>query len=158
MTDSTDASDPRSIDFPDSLRFTLASASELFDAAVADADAAETGGETASEAIRAFESIADLRELLTERRLAVLRSVHEEPPESISALSDRLDRPYAVVHDDVQTLAAHDVVRFEDGPRGAKRPFVPYESIRVDVPLVGEADLPGAARGPDDASDAARSR
>lgn len=129
-------------DYPATLRFTLAGGDEQFDASIADAARAESGEGVASEAVRAFDSLASLRELLTDRRLEALRSIHDDPPESISALADRLDRSYAVVHQDVQTLAKHDVVHFGDGPRGAKRPFVPYDSVRVDVPLVGPTDVP----------------
>lgn len=131
-----------STDYPTTLRFTLATGDEQFDAAIVDAEAADSGEPVGAEAVRAFDSLADLRELLTDRRLEALRSIHEDPPASISALATRLDRPYAVVHEDVQTLATHDVVQFRDGPRGAKRPYVPYESVRVDVPLVGGTDVP----------------
>lgn len=146
-----DEDSPRDLspEYPETLRFTLASGDDQFDAAIADVEGAEAGvqsdaavdGPDATEAVRAFDSLAELRELLTDRRLEALRSIHADPPDSISALADRLDRPYAVVHEDVQTLARHGVVVFGDGPRGAKRPVVPYESIRVDVPLVGDTGL-----------------
>ncbi|GAB3684918.1 hypothetical protein GCM10028857_14570 [Salinarchaeum chitinilyticum] len=142
----TEGNDPDAADasteYPATLRFTLATSDEQFDAAIADAEAADSGESVGDEAVRAFDSIADLRELLTDRRLEALRSIHADPPASISALATRLDRPYAVVHEDVQTLARHGVVQFGDGPRGAKRPYVPYESVRVDVPLVGGTDVP----------------
>lgn len=143
MSEDEESLDPGpDLDFPEVLRVTVASGEEAFDAAVAEASSAEAGGRTRREAVRAFESLADLRELLTPRRLEALRSIHDDPPESISALARRLDRPYAVVHADVETLAGHDVVHFEDGPRGAKRPFVPYDQVRVDVPLVGPPEVP----------------
>ena len=144
MTDSNEApTRDEQLDYPETLRFTLSTGDEQFDAAVADVQAAESGsGGVASEAVRAFESLADLRALLTDRRLEALRSIHGDPPDSISDLARRLDRPYAVVHEDVQTLAKHDVVHFAEGPRGAKRPFVPYDSVRVEVPLVGSSDVP----------------
>lgn len=139
-----DGKPPRepSLDYPETIRFTLATSEEQFDAALADAETAESGQEVGTDAVRAFDSLADLRELLTDRRLEALRSIHADPPDSIRALARRLDRSYAVVHEDVETLAKHGVVHFADGPRGAKRPFVPYESVRVDVPLVGGADVP----------------
>lgn len=67
-------------DYPETLRFTLSTGDEQFDAAVADARAAESGGGVAPEAARAFDSLADLRELLTDRRLEALRSIHDDPP------------------------------------------------------------------------------
>lgn len=155
---SCDLDGDESVRYQTTLRFTVATGDEGFDAALADAAAAEAG-EPSQEAVRAFESVSELRTLLTERRLEVLRSIHRNPPESISALATRLERPYAVVHEDVQTLARHDVVQFESGPRGAKRPFVPYEAVRVDVPLVGEIDVPDSIEWTSgDGGDAARSR
>jgi predicted transcriptional regulator len=143
MTDPDEASErDAALDYPDTLRFTLATGEEQFDAAITDVEAATSGAEAGTEAVRAFDSVADLRELLTDRRLEALRSIHADPPDSISALAERLERPYAVVHEDVRTLERHGVVHFADGPRGAKRPFVPYESVRVDVPLVGDTGVP----------------
>lgn len=133
---------PSSPNYPERLRITVTTGDAAFDEAIAQASAADSSGGSCEEALRAFDSLAAVRELLTDRRLEVLRSVHEESPESISALARRLDRPYAVVHDDVGTLASHGLLHFSDGPRGAKRPFVPYESIRVDVPLVGDLEPP----------------
>jgi predicted transcriptional regulator len=125
------------LNYPDTLRPTLSDTASMFDEALAAADAIDRGEGTDPEATRAFRDIADLRELLTDRRLAVLRAIYDSPPDSISALADRLDRAYSVVHHDVEVLAEHDIVQFRDGPRGAKRPYVPYDTIRVDIPLVG---------------------
>ncbi len=166
MTDTDDEPTMRTEDlnYPETLRLTLADAESAFDDALAAADAAERGGEHRPAAVRAFRDVDDLRQLLTGRRLEVLRAVYDDPPDSISALATRLDRAYAVVHEDVQILADHDVVQFREGPRGAKRPYVPYEAIRVDIPLVGaavtatslDADREAAVQedGPDDARDA----
>jgi|GEM_PF-1855916 len=142
MTDEEESIRSAAASYPSTLRITVASGDDAFDAALEDAVAAESDRGPAEEAVRAFESLADLRRLLTERRLEVLRSVHADPPSSISALADRLDRPYKVVHEDVGVLADHAVIRFEAGPGNAKRPFVPYESVRIDVPLLGEFEVP----------------
>lgn len=142
MTDTDDEPTMRTEDlnYPETLRLTLADAESAFDDALAAVDAAERGDEEhRPAAVRAFRDVDDLRQLLTDRRLEVLRAIYDDPPDSISALATRLDRAYAVVHEDVQILADHDVVQFREGPRGAKRPYVPYEAIRVDIPLVGAA-------------------
>ena len=57
-----------------------------------------------------------------------------EPAGSITALADRLDRSYSVVHDDVDVLAEYGVVQFRRAGQ-AKQPFVPYERIAFDVTI-----------------------
>lgn len=125
--------------YPDTLRLTIASSDSMFDQTAAKLEAFEnndTKGPT-DEAVRAFENISDLRELLTDQRVAVLRAIHKRSPESISALADRLNRAYSVVHSDVEVLASYDIVHYRKGARGSKQPYIPYQTIRVDIPLVG---------------------
>lgn len=83
-----------------------------------------------------FENPADLRALLTDRRIELLRSVMTERPESIRQLADRVERDVKSVHSDLQVLAEYDVVRFESDGR-AKRPFVPYETIEIALEISG---------------------
>lgn len=83
-----------------------------------------------------FENPADLRALLTDRRIELLRSVMTERPESIRQLADRIERDVKSVHSDLQVLAEYDVVRFESDGR-AKRPFVPYETIEIALEISG---------------------
>ena len=77
---------------------------------------------------------SDLRALLTDRRLELLRSVMSERPDSIRQLAERVDRDVKSVHDDLQILADYDIVHFEQAGR-AKRPFVPYDSIQVRLEI-----------------------
>lgn len=125
------------LNYPETLRLTLSDAESMFENALETAEEINSGGPIQPEGIRAFQDIDDLRVLLTDRRLEVLRAIHDDPPKSISALADRLGRAYSVVHEDVTILAEHHVVHFREGPRGAKQPYVPYEMISVDIPLVG---------------------
>lgn len=81
-----------------------------------------------------FENPSDLRALLTDRRIELLRSIMTERPESIRQLADRVGRDVKTVHDDLQVLAQYDIVRFEQAGR-AKRPFVPYETIEVSLEI-----------------------
>lgn len=90
-----------------------------------------------------FENPTDLRALLTDRRIELLRSVMTERPESIRKLADRVERDVKSVHSDLQVLAEYDVVRFESDGR-AKRPFVPYETIEIALEISG-ADGTNAA-------------
>ena len=81
-----------------------------------------------------FQNPSDLRALLTDRRVELLRSIMTERPDSIRQLAERLDRDVKTVHDDLQVLAEYDVVHFEQAGR-AKRPFVPYDSIEVSLEI-----------------------
>ncbi|MFC7114637.1 hypothetical protein ACFQH2_06230 [Natronoarchaeum sp. GCM10025703] len=69
----------------------------------------------------------------------------EGAAESISAVAEALDRDYRAVHDDVSLLDDYGLVFVvEDGQ--AKRPYLPYERIHLDVELIGEQ--PGEERAP----------
>jgi predicted transcriptional regulator len=81
-----------------------------------------------------FQNPSDLRALLTDRRVELLRSVMAERPDSIRGLADRLDRDVKSVYDDVGVLSEYDIVHFERDGR-AKRPFVPYETIEVRLDI-----------------------
>jgi len=126
--------------YPETLRITVGSVESMVDAAVAQLD----GDGPAEEAVRAFDSVADIRQLLTDRRLELMRSIMTAPPDSISDLADRLGRNYSDVHGDVEVLADHNIVYFDTDGR-AKRPVIPYERVRVDIEVVADADSEHAA-------------
>lgn len=81
-----------------------------------------------------FQDPSDLRALLTDRRVELLRSVMTDRPDSIRGLAERLGRDVKSVHDDLQVLAEYDVVRFQRNGR-AKRPFVPHDTIEVALEI-----------------------
>jgi len=81
-----------------------------------------------------FQNPSDLRALLTDRRVELLRSIMTDRPDSIRQLAERIDRDVKSVHDDLQVLADYDIVHFEQAGR-AKRPFVPYDSIEVSLEI-----------------------
>lgn len=131
MTDANhDGPAPEEMNFPETLRITIASGEEAFDDALEAADAAEEGKQR--DAIVSFGNAAGIRRLLTDRRLELLRSLMGEPAGSITELADRLDRSYSVVHDDVEVLAEYGIVHFRREGQ-SKQPFVPYERIEFDV-------------------------
>lgn len=117
MTEHTDEPPMRTEDlnYPETLRLTLRDSESMFDEALDTAAAIENGEDVQPEATRAFQDIDDLRELLTDRRIEILRSIYEQPADSISALADRLDRTYSLVYDDVTILAKHESCSFERG-------------------------------------------
>lgn len=81
-----------------------------------------------------FQNPSDLRALLTDRRVELLRSIMIERPDSIRKLAERLDRDVKSIYDDLQVLADYDIVHFEQAGR-AKRPFVPYDTIEVSLEI-----------------------
>ncbi|WP_245998571.1 HVO_A0114 family putative DNA-binding protein [Halalkalicoccus subterraneus] len=81
-----------------------------------------------------FQNPSDLRALLTDRRVELLRSIMAEQPDSIRQLADRLERDVKTIHNDLQILVEYDIVHFEQAGR-AKRPFVPYDTIEVNLEI-----------------------
>lgn len=129
--------DPRDRPHPDELRITVESFDEVREKTLEAIDAQAEG--ESQPAVVSFESVEELRKILTDRRLEVLRVLvnTDGAAESISALADRLERDYRTVHDDVTLLEDYGLVYvIADGQ--AQRPYVPYERIHLDVQLVGE--------------------
>jgi len=118
--------------YPETLRITVGGVDKSFDHAI---EQASSEG-APDEAVRSFERVADIRTLLTDRRLDLMRTIMTDAPESIQALADILGRNYADVHSDVQVLAEHHVVYFDTDGR-ARRPVIPYDRVRVDIEVAG---------------------
>jgi predicted transcriptional regulator len=126
------------LSYPDTLRITVQSGESALDNAVAAAGMAERGEQPP--ATVSFESPSGLRQLLTDRRVEILETLLDESAESITALADRLDRSYSVVHDDVSVLAEYGIVKFRgEGAGQAREVFVPYETVEIDVTIRGKA-------------------
>jgi len=119
-------------DYPSELRIT----SQSFEAHSRDAVERAERWEAGEEVPRVinFQNPSDLRGLLTDRRLELLRSIIAESADSIRQLADRVDRDVKSVHDDLGVLTEYDIVHFEQDGR-AKRPFVPYERIEVSLEI-----------------------
>ena len=122
--------DPDEVEYPSTLRITSLPAEQARAAAIERAEQWEDGEEVPH--VVNFQDRARLRQLLTDRRMELLEAVMERPPESIRALADRLDRDVHDVHDDLYLLAEYDVIHFEENGR-AKKPYVPYDTVRIEV-------------------------
>lgn len=81
-----------------------------------------------------FQDASRLQRILTPRRLELIRSLLDGPADSIRALADRLDRDVRQVHDDVDLLSEYGIVRFREHG-AAKEPYIPYETISIEVEL-----------------------
>lgn len=73
----------------------------------------------------------DAREVLTEKRLRLLRAIDRYEPESIRELAERLDRDNGQVGRDLRTLAEHALVTFEENGRG-KRPVLAQQRVVIE--------------------------
>jgi predicted transcriptional regulator len=90
-------------------------------------------GETVPEVVN-FEEPAQLRALLTERRMELIEHLLEDRPESLRDLADRLGRGVKEVNEDVHLLVDYGIVHLEQDGR-AKVPFVPYDRIKIEIEL-----------------------
>ncbi|TKX72744.1 hypothetical protein EXE46_15440 [Halorubrum sp. GN11_10-6_MGM] len=130
-------SDPRERPHPDVLRITVESFDEAFED-TRDAIGAIADGEPRP-AVVSFATVGELRKILTDRRIELLQVLMDtdSAAESISALAETLDRDYKTVHDDVTLLAEYGVMFLVEDDDRAKRPYLPYGRIRLDVELNG---------------------
>jgi predicted transcriptional regulator len=84
-----------------------------------------------------FESIDDMRAVLTNNRLAILRAIRENKPKSVYELSKMLGRNLKNVNEDLKLLAEIGLVSLEATTKGRKRisPHVDYAKITLEIPV-----------------------
>ena len=129
--------DPRDRPHPDVLRVTVETFDEMRDDVL---DAADAVADSESQpAIVSFATVGELRKILTDRRIELLRALvnTDGAAESITAVAENLDRDYRTVHDDVTLLADYGLLFIVDDGQ-SKRPYLPYNRIHLDVELVGD--------------------
>lgn len=88
-----------------------------------------------------FQNPKNLLALLTDLRIDILKFILIEQPDSVQRVADRFNRDVESIRDDLQVLIGHDIVHIEQNDR-EKRPFVPYDSIEIDVNLEIPASNP----------------
>ena len=84
-----------------------------------------------------FESAADLRQILTEKRLELLLAISRHRPASVHELAELLGRDYKNVSTDITLLERLGLVRLgaRSGKGRAQAPTVPYDEIHVTIDL-----------------------
>jgi len=95
------------------------------------------GDHTAQEPGLYFESVEELRRILTEKRLELLLAITRHRPVSVHELAGLVDRDYKNVSTDIALLERLGLVSLETG-RGkgrAQTPTVPYDEIHVTIDL-----------------------
>ena len=82
-----------------------------------------------------FESIDDMRSVLTNNRLAILRVIRENKPKSVYELSKMLGRNLKNVNEDLKLLAEIGLVTLEATKKDRKRitPHVDYTKITLEI-------------------------
>jgi predicted transcriptional regulator len=82
-----------------------------------------------------FESIDDMRSVLTNNRLAILRAIRENKPKSVYELSKMLGRNLKNVNEDLKLLAEIGLVTLEATEKDRKRitPHVDYSKITLEI-------------------------
>jgi predicted transcriptional regulator len=95
------------------------------------------GDHTAQEPGLYFESVEELRRILTEKRLELLLAITRHRPVSVHELAGLLGRDYKNVSTDVTLLERLGLVRLEvsAGKGRAQTPTVPYDEIHVTIDL-----------------------
>jgi predicted transcriptional regulator len=123
---------PEDVEYPSTLRITSKPFEDHKESVLDRADRWEQGKEVPH--VVNFQDATRLQRLLTPRRLELVRSLMDAPAESMRDLAERLDRDVRQVHDDLQILNEYRIVRFHEED-GAKKPFVPYNTVRIEVEL-----------------------
>lgn len=87
-----------------------------------------------------FTSIDELRQVLTDKRVELLRLVYTAKPASIKELAELAKRDFKNVNADVHLLARLGLLELEAdqldrGARGRKTPRISYTALSVEIPL-----------------------
>ena len=84
-----------------------------------------------------FESVDELRRVLTEKRFELLTAIVRERPASVHRLAQLLRRDYKNVSDDVAFFGRLGLIKLKTiaGKGRALTPTVPYDEIRVTIDL-----------------------
>lgn len=123
---------PEDVEYPSILRITSKPFEENKKSTLDEIERWEEGKEVPH--VVNFQDASRLQRVLTPRRLELVESLMNGSADSIRSLADRLDRDVRQVHDDLQVLGDYRIVHFhEEG--GAKKPFVPYDTIKIEVEL-----------------------
>jgi predicted transcriptional regulator len=130
---------PETVEYPSVLRITSKPFDDHKESSLDRAKRWEQGEEVPH--IVNFQDASRLQRILTPRRLELVRSLMDSPAESMRDLADRLNRDVRQVHDDLQLLSEYRIVHFRE-ENGAKKPHVPYNTVKIEVELTKSVDDP----------------
>jgi len=113
---------------------------------VQDVDAADLDSSDRNATLQ-FGTYGDFVDSLTPLRLALIRAIASETPESMREAARLVDRDVSDVHSELKQLDVMGILTLEEGgPSGAIQPVVPFDRIEVhiDYPLVDRDDADSA--------------
>ena len=119
------------------LRIGIRSRQQSYGAARHALQRAEKDGGSGREAGLYFESLDDLRRMLTSRRLDLLAAILHHRPGSVTELARFVRRDLKNVSDDLALLHQLGLVEFTPGAGhgNARAPVVPYSEIDLTIDL-----------------------
>src|SRR5262245_7000280 len=82
-----------------------------------------------------FSDVREMGKVLTPKRLELLKTIHDQHPESVRALAALTGRHVKNVAEDLGLLASLGLVEMKEGggPGRRKAPTVSYETLTVEV-------------------------
>jgi predicted transcriptional regulator len=119
------------------LRIGIRSRADSYTAALQALQRVESGNLTGRRAGLYFESLEDLRKILTPKRLDLLVAILHHRPGSVTKLARLVRRDLKNVSDDLALLHGLGLVEFATGEThgNARAPIVPYDEIDVTIDL-----------------------
>jgi predicted transcriptional regulator len=95
----------------------------------------EKGKEVKKEESLYFDSVDAMRNVLTNNRLLILKTIRKEKPESVYRLAKILDRDLKSVNQDLKMLSEIGLVSLEKKNTERKRvvPHVDYKKIQLEI-------------------------
>jgi predicted transcriptional regulator len=119
------------------LRIGIRSGQASYTAALQALRRVEAGGRAARGAGLYFESLEDLRKILTARRLDLLAGILRHRPGSVTKLARLVRRDLKNVSEDLALLERLGLVEFAvgQGHGNARAPIVPYDEIDLTIDL-----------------------
>jgi predicted transcriptional regulator len=119
------------------LRVSIRSREDSYTAALQALQRVEGGNQTVQAPGLYFESLEDLRKILTARRLDLLVAILRQAPESVTDLARLVKRDLKNVSGDLVLLRQLGLVEFVEakGHGNARTPVVPYDEIDITIDL-----------------------
>lgn len=128
------------------LRIGLRSREDSYTAALQALRRVEAGDLTAHKPGLYFESLEDLRKILTAKRLDLLVAILRHTPGSVTELARLVGRDLKNVSEDLTLLHQLGLVEFAagEGHGNARAPVVPYDEIDLTIDLRALAEREAA--------------
>ncbi len=82
-----------------------------------------------------FTSIESIAKLLSEHNRHLLELIAREQPGSLTELAEMAGRSKSNLSRTLKTMSQYGIVELQRGVRGRLVPRVPYDQVRLDVPL-----------------------